>query len=138
MREASSALHASDGVEVIEAGPASKVLDLLDGADVVVLVDAVRTSGGGRQPGELVRAEAGPSGLPAAIGSSLSSHGFGVADAVALAATLGRMPRVVFLGIEAAGVTTGQGLSPEVEATLPQLVARIVTESAALAEDREP
>ena len=138
MRESSSALRALDGVEVVEAGPASKVLDLLDGVDAVVLVDAVRTSDGGRQPGELVRAEAGPSGLPAAIGSSLSSHGFGVADAVALAAALGRMPRVVFFGVEAAGVTMGQRLSPEVENALPQLVARIVEEAAALAGDREP
>ena len=61
-------------------------------AQAVVVVDAVRAPHGGRPPGTIVRAEAGPGGLPAEIGSSLSSHGFGVAEALGLAAALDGAP----------------------------------------------
>ncbi len=136
VREAASGLRAIDGVEVVEAGPATKVLDLLDGVDAVIVVDAVRAPRGGRAAGDLIRVEPGPSGLPASVGPSLSSHGFGLAEAIGLAVALGGSPRLVFLGVEAGDVTAGHGPSPAVEAALPSLVTRIVEEAKAMA--REP
>ncbi|MGE5225599.1 MAG: hydrogenase maturation protease [Planctomycetaceae bacterium] len=117
-----------EGVEVVEAGPASRVLDLLDGVDVAIVVDAVRSPGGERAPGTLVRAEAGPDGLPASLRSSLSSHGLGVAEAVALAAALGRAPRVVVHGVEAADVGVGSPPSAPVAAALPRLQAAVLAD----------
>ena len=80
-------------VEVVTAPTALHVLDLLEGADTVLLVDAMRTTAGGRDPGEVVRAESGPDGFPVALRSSLSSHGLGLAEAVGLAAALGPVPQ---------------------------------------------
>ena len=116
-------------MEVVLAPTALHVLDLLDGAGTVLLVDAMRTTGGGRDPGVVVRAESGPEGLPVALGSSLSSHGLGLAEAVGLAAALGPVPRVVFFGVEVGDVRAGRGLSPAVDAAIPELVEAIVREA---------
>ena len=110
-----------DGVEVVRAGPAVRVLELLDGVDAAVVVDAVRAPGGGRAPGTLVRVEAGPDGLPAELRNSLSSHGLGLAEAVGLAAAVGGAPRIVFHGVEAVDVTVGATPSVAVAAALPRL-----------------
>lgn len=117
-----------DGVDVVLAGPAVRVLDLLDGVDVAVVIDAVRSPGGGRSPGTLVRAEAGPDGLPAELRSSLSSHGLGVAEAVGLAAALGTASRVVFHGVEAGDVTVGASPSEPVAAALAGLEAAVLAD----------
>ncbi len=130
IREARAALEALPGVEVVEAGPAFKVLDLLEGVDAAIVVDAVRAPSGARVPGELARAEAGPEGLPADLRSSLSSHGLGLSEAVGLAGALHRAPRIVFLGVEVADVRAGRPLSPAVAAAIPVLVERIVSEAA--------
>ena len=116
-------------VDVVTAPTALHVLDLLEGVDSVLLVDAMRTTGDGREPGHVVRAESGPDGLPVTLRSSLSSHGLGLAEAVGLAAALGPVPNVVFLGVEVGDVRAGRGLSPAVEAALPALVDAIVREA---------
>ena len=120
-----------DDVEVMTAPTALHVLDLLDDTGTVLLVDAMRTAGASRPPGEVVRAESEAGGLPVTLRSSLSSHGLGLAEAVGLAAALGPVPRVVFLGIEVGDVSAGSGLSPAVEAALPSLVEAIVREAGA-------
>jgi hydrogenase maturation protease len=129
VRAARSELERLAGVEVVETGAGLHLVELLDGVEAVVVVDAVRAPRGGRAPGTIVRVEAGPQGLPAEIGSSLSSHGFGVAEAVGLAAALDGAPRVVFLGVEIADVTAGHPLSAQVRARLPELMARVVGET---------
>jgi len=131
VRAARSELEAL-GVEVVETGAGLHVVDLLRDVDAVIVVDAVRAPRGGRPPGTIVRAEAGPEGLPAEVGSSLSSHGFGVAEAVGLAAALEDAPRVVFLGVEVADLTAGHGPSEPVASSVPELVARVVAEARSL------
>jgi hydrogenase maturation protease len=131
-------LESLPGVEVVQAGLALRVVDLLEGVDAVIVVDAVRAPRGGRSPGTLVRVEAGPDGLPADVRSSLSSHGFGVAEAIGLAAALDRAPAVVFLGVEVADVTAGGGLSAPVAAASPHLSHAIVVEARALTETVGP
>lgn len=132
VREVRTLLGGFEDVEVVEAGPAFRVLELAEGARAIVVVDAVRTPSGRRTPGELVRAEGGPDGLPAELSSSLSSHGLGLADAVGLAAALGHAPRVVFHGVEAEAVTAGSPLSAPVASALPSLVERVLAEVRAL------
>ena len=115
-------------VELIEAGPAHRITDLLDDVDAVVVVDAVRTRGRQRKAGAIVRADLGVPGALDVIESSLSSHGFGLAEVVGLAAALRSATRMVFLGIEVADVTTGRKLSPVVETAMPKLLELIESE----------
>ena len=117
------------GVDVIEIATADRLVDLLASDGDVIVVDAVRTSSGTVPAGTLVREVASDEAF-AIPGTSMSSHGLGIADAVRLAAALGPVPRVVFLGVEAERVAIGEGLSPAVERALPALVAAIVAEAA--------
>jgi hydrogenase maturation protease len=135
VRQARPGLERIPGVDVVEAGPGLRLIDLMEGAEAVVVVDAVRSAPGARRPGDIVRAEAGPEGLPAALSSSLSSHGFGVAEVVGLAGALGRVPRLVFLGVEALDVTAGHAPSGPVAEALPRLSEMIVSETERLLED---
>jgi hydrogenase maturation protease len=121
------------GAEVIPQASPLDLVHLLEGVDAVVVVDAIRTPDAARPPGDIVRAEAGPDGLPAEIRSSLSSHGLGVAEAVGLAAAMGPTPRVVVLGVEAGRASAGTGLSNAVRRALPALVDAVVAEARALA-----
>jgi hydrogenase maturation protease len=134
VREARAALESIRGVRVIEGPGGPDLIELLSEADAAVIVDAVRTPGAGRPPGTLVRAEAAPGRPPAAVGVPLSSHGFGASEAVALAAALGQVPPIVFLGVEAADVRVGDPMSPAVLACLPALVRSVVEEASGLAE----
>ena len=112
----------------IEAGPATRVLELLDDTEVAIVIDAVRAPDGGRAPGTLVRAEGDAGGLPAELRGSLSSHGLGLAEAVGLAAALGHAPRVIFHGVEAAGVEMGSPVSDAVTAAMPALLEAILAD----------
>ena len=135
VREAGRSLAAVAGVDVVEAGPAGRVVDLLQGVDAAVVVDAVRTRGG-RPAGEIVRIEVSEDELPSAeLSSALSSHGVGLAEAVGIASALGRAPRLVFLGIEVGRVVVGGGLSTEVRRTIPLLAAAVESEVRDLLEE---
>lgn len=129
VRSARSELEDLSGVEVAEVAAGLHLVDLLRDVDAAVVVDAVRAPSGGRAPGTIVRVEAGPDGLPADVRSSLSSHGFGVAEAVGLVAAIGVTPSVVFLGMEVEDVTAGHPLSPALERSLPEFVARVLAEA---------
>jgi hydrogenase maturation protease len=110
-RLAAEALPAGASVVACDR-PGLDLLEALEGADAAVLVDAVRS---GASPGTVC--ELGPEGL--SRGRTTSSHALGVAHALALSATLGRLPRrlrVVAIELDAAD---GDGLSPAVRAALP-------------------
>jgi hydrogenase maturation protease len=107
---------AGRGVAVRESADASIVLALLQAGHRVVVVDAVT---GGGSPGAVLRL------APDALGSGptpLSSHGLGVAEAIALVRTL-YGPRLV-AGLTIIGVAIDRptahvvGLSPAVAAAV--------------------
>ncbi len=113
-------------VEVIEAELVGlEVLDLMEGADVVMLVDAARS---GHPPGTLHRLEVsnGP------IGKTLfphSTHALNAVDALELGRTLGTLPpRVIVFGIEAGTLRAGEALSPEVARALEEVAERLARE----------
>jgi hydrogenase maturation protease len=101
-----------DGVVALRCTrPLPDLLDALDGADAAVLVDAARTGG---VPGSIRRLAPGE----LARQRSPSSHGLGVAQALALATALGRAPvRVEVVAIEAAQMEC-DALSPAVAASI--------------------
>jgi len=124
------AAEALEGVSVSECpGEFDALLDLWEGAEAVVVVDAVRS---GAAPGTLVRLDAVATSVPAPAGPSL--HGFGLAEAIEFARALGRMPPVLVVhGVEAARVTPGSGFSPAVAAALPSLLDAVRAEALMLA-----
>lgn len=107
-------------VEVCEL-PGLGLLDLFEGADSVLLVDAVQS---GASPGTIHRV--GPGELAAFAAGSTSAHGWGVAETLELARQLGLpLPRIHLIGIEAGQMEIGAGLSAEVEAVIPKVCLAI-------------
>jgi hydrogenase maturation protease len=115
------------GVEVVELGgdPAS-LLEALQDADLVVIVDAVRSSA---TPGSIHRIEvAGGDQIPDHRRRD-SSHALALGDLLALARTLDRLPsNLVLIGIEAAELGPGTGLSPAVAAAVETVTRQALRE----------
>ncbi|GHD60483.1 peptidase M52 [Thalassobaculum fulvum] len=113
-------------VEVVEAdGEATALLAHMDGAEAAYLVDACAS---GAEPGTVRRFDAAAAPLPqAAFG--LSTHGFGLAEAIELARALRQLPaRCVVYAIEGAGFETGAPLSDAVAEAIPQVQERLCCE----------
>ncbi len=116
--------HPLSGVaRVLEADVGgAELIDMWAGTRYVWIVDAARAGGA---PGTLYRFEVGPRDLPATLGST-STHGVSLADAVALARVLDRLPaHLVIYGIEPLRLETGAGLSAAVKAAIEPLARRI-------------
>ena len=114
-------LQGRPDVQMLEAATGLHVLDMLEGARAVIVVDAVHSSCP-RPAGTVIRVEAGPAGLPAELTASVSTHGLGVGEAIALAGVLDRLPRTVFLGLQVASIAPGDLLSTDVAAAMPAFV----------------
>lgn len=97
-------------------GDPAAILSHLMGADCAVLLDACRS---GAPPGTLLCVDVGAGGrLPPRAG--LSSHGLGVPEALALARSLGMLPRrCLVLAVEGIAFAPGDPMSPAVRAALP-------------------
>jgi hydrogenase maturation protease len=103
-------------------GEPSQLLELWSGADLAIVVDAVRTAGG--QPGTIYCRELDD--VPV-IGSSTSSHRVELGDAVALARAVDRMPATLVLyGIEVVDTSFGPDLTPAVAAAVDQVAAAVL------------
>lgn len=113
-------------------GEPSRLVEQWDGADLAVVVDAVAT---GAPPGKVLVLEAGVDDLPTR--AATSSHAGGVAEAWALGSALGTLPgRLLVVGVEAASVHDGEGLTEPVYAALPtahRLVRAAIATAPALA-----
>lgn len=104
---------APEGVDVVELGDdLAGLLDAWSGMDLAVVVDAIRSDG---PLGDVRWMELDPSRPLGGWRSPTSSHALGLASAVELGRTLGRLPgRLVLVGIEGAGAAAGDPLSPAV------------------------
>ncbi len=115
-------------VDVVEAGSVLRILELAEDAATVLVVDAVRMREGASRPGRIFRFPAAGGRIPAPEASALSSHGFGLAEAIGVLAELRPGQRVLFVGVEIGVPRAGGGLSPAVEAAIPELVETLVAE----------
>ena len=106
-------------------GEATALLDQLGDADAAILIDAA-VSGG--EPGQIRRFDAACEPLPAAK-FGLSTHGFGLAEAIELARILGKLPsRCIVYAVEARSFELGAALSPELVRAVDDVVARVIAE----------
>ena len=95
-----------------ESGEGTALIEAWQGADTVVLVDAVQS---GVAPGTIHRFEAHEQALPDQM-FCCSSHSFGVVQAIEMARELGRLPRrLIVHGIEGQHFEAGTELSSEIE-----------------------
>lgn len=103
--------------------PGANLIPLLDGAAWVILIDAMQSIGSvGR-----IR-HFGMEDWPA-YSRGLSSHGFGVLDALSLARELGSLPsRLDLYGIEIGPANPGAQAGDAIEAAAQQLARRIAAD----------
>jgi hydrogenase maturation protease len=113
-------------VEAVDySGELLRLIDLWEGADKVILVDAMRSGG----PPGTIRVIEWP-GVPFA-GDQLpvSTHGLGLFEVLSLAAELERLPqRVTIYGIEGKEFEPGSSPSPEVLNAVEELAQRLARE----------
>ena len=122
-----AAARLGPGAAVVHSdGEPARLIDAWEDADLVIVVDAVRSGGGS---GRVHRLDA--AGVVARPASRpTGSHALGVVDAVRLGAAVGRLPRrLVVFGIEVADTGPGRGLTPDV-ARAAQTVAHSIEHEA--------
>lgn len=114
------------GVEILEHdGEATSLLARLDGAGAAILIDACVS---GAAPGTLHRFDVALAPLPSGA-FGLSSHGFGLSEAIELARALGILPlRCVVYAIEGERFDIGAPTSAKVMAAMDRVVAEIRAE----------
>jgi hydrogenase maturation protease len=116
-------LQDGDGIRVIEhGGEATGLVDAMTGWDEVLIVDAASS---GAEPGSYHVFEAGQNALPSNL-ADMSSHGFGVPQAIELARALGSLPaRCRVYAIEGSVFDTGAPLSDDVRDAIEAVIKDI-------------
>ncbi len=106
--------------------PGLGLLNLLEGFDAALIVDAVQS---GATPGTVHRLR--PEDLASFGTAAKSAHGWGVAETLELGRQLqfiGSRPRIRLIGIEAQQVELGQPMSEAVASALPAVCQAIEDE----------
>jgi hydrogenase maturation protease len=113
-------------LEVMEAeGDGLALLDLMEGADQVIVIDAVKSGG---RPGATVRLDLSKESRWGTL-VPCSTHAIGIAEAIDLARTLGRLPmQVILYGIEIDSLEPGAALSESVRGGLDIVVEQVLKE----------
>ncbi len=108
-------------------GEAADLIEAWQGADDVIVVDAVVTGA----PVGTVQAWDGRQPLPC-VRTTASTHGFGVAEAIELARVLNRLPiRLQVYGIVGQRFEPGAEVSPEVQRAVEEVVRSIIDDVSA-------
>jgi hydrogenase maturation protease len=114
------------GVEVVDGGTQGLgIVNLMEGRRRVILVDAAEM---GKSPGQFVRFTLNEIHL---LGGDqyLSIHAAGLRDALLLAQALKILPgEVIIFGVQPANLEWDNALSPQVEASLPELIEAVLAE----------
>jgi hydrogenase maturation protease len=112
----------SEAVLATSLGTTGDLIDLWDGAELAIVVDALCASPA--HPGRVHRLAVQPGSAERA--RAASSHGMDLGAAVELARAQGRLPtRLVIYAVEAADVAFGVGLSPAVETAVEHLADEV-------------
>jgi hydrogenase maturation protease len=110
-------------VEVIDAGTCADVLQLVEGADKLVIVDAAR---GGGTPGQIYRFH--PEDITPEQKPLLSVHDVSLLDNMMLARAWRDAGETVIIGVEPKELGWGLELSPEVRGKMPQIIDAVLSE----------
>jgi hydrogenase maturation protease len=115
-----------DGVKVLDGGTLGlALLPYLEDAERAILVDAIQADA---PPGALVRIDGDDVGP--AVAARLSVHQVGVSDLIEAARWRDRVPpTLVLLGCVPLTADLGVGLSPPVQASMPELIDLVCEEA---------
>ena len=109
------------GIGVVAPTP-FKLMDLWEGADDVVVIDAARSDA---PSGTIHRFEIGIQPLATDV-LTTSTHSVGVVEVIELARALHRLPeKLMVYGIEVGDISHNASLTPEVESAVTRLVAEL-------------
>lgn len=112
------------GVACVDGGTAGiALLDYIKGFTHVIIVDAVTS---GAPPSTIHRFNGRE--LEGAPPLRTTAHQIGIKELIAIAGFEGITPRIAVIGVVPEEVAPGIGLSPSVEAVLPQVAERIKDE----------
>jgi hydrogenase maturation protease len=112
-------------LEVIDGGTSPEALYLAEGADKVIVIDAVK---GGSDPGSVYRFR--PTEISLDDKDYLSLHQIGILESLRIMEYMGKEPKdTVILGVEPKEITWGLELSPELEHKVPQIVKLVMEEA---------
>jgi len=111
-------------VEVIDGGTSPDIWSLIDGADKLIIVDAVR---GGCEPGTIYRFT--PQQIVADRGIVTSVHQMGILENLSLMELVGGKPKeTVIIGVEPAELEPGLELSAKLQERMPKIIQTVLGE----------
>jgi hydrogenase maturation protease len=111
-------------LEVIDGGTSPEITFLVEGADKLIIVDAVK---GGEEPGTIYRFDIGEIAMDSPM--RLSLHQMSILDNLRMLDLIGKRPKsTVIIGIEPKNLDLGLGLSPEIEKKMPELKRLLIRE----------
>jgi hydrogenase maturation protease len=114
----------SSDVEVIDGGTSPDIWSLIDGADKLIIVDAVR---GGCEPGTIYRFT--PQQIVAETGIITSVHQMGILENLSLIELVGSKPgETIIIGVEPKELEPGLELSPELQKRMPKIIQTVLEE----------
>jgi len=121
-------VHALEGiplpdVKIIDGGTCPDVLQLLEDADKLIIVDAVK---GGGMPGQIYRFHLEDITLEQK--PFLSLHDIGLVDNLMLMQLWRNIGEAVIIGVEPREINWGLELSPELQEKMPQIIDAILAE----------
>lgn len=115
-----------DATVLSQSGDAATLMESWKDADTVVIVDATHS---GKEPGTVQVFEADDADIEKRSGT-VSSHGFGVWEAIELSRALGCLPkRLVIYGVEGRKFGFGTHLSPQVEKAVDTIVELVMKDA---------
>jgi hydrogenase maturation protease len=120
--------HALEGsslpdVKIMDGGTCPDVLQLLEDADKLVIVDAVQ---GGGTPGQIYRFH--PEDITLEQKPLLSLHDMGLLDNLMLMRLWHNIGEAVIIGVEPREINWGLELSSELQEKMPQIIETILAE----------
>ena len=133
--------HNHPNLEIIDGGTSPEIASLVEDADKLVIIDAVK---GGKEPGTIYRftideVEPGSPCSPEApllhketdfeISPKLSLHQMHIVDDLRMLSLVGKSPKnVIIIGIEPKTIELGLELSPEIRSKIPEIIRLVKDE----------
>lgn len=110
-------------VEIIDGGTCPDVLQRLEGADKLIIVDAVK---GGGMPGQIYRFHL--EDITVEQKPFLSLHDMNLVDSLMLMQLWHNVGEAVIVGVEPREISWGLELSPELKEKMPQIADAVLSE----------